>query len=308
MKLGIDLGGTKIEGVVLDETSREIRRRRVPTQAGRGYEHVIAAIAALYRDLCADIESAPHTLGIGTPGSLSTRTGLLKNCNATVLNGKPFKADLEEAIGRSFALQNDANCFALAEALGGAGKGHRTVFGVIIGTGCGAGIVTDGRIHEGRHGIAGEWGHHVLDPAGPPCYCGRNGCLERYVSGPAVEAEYARRTGVTLDVPAIAAQAGAANAIAADVLDGLFDHLAKGLANTIAILDPDAIILGGGLANLPGIAEALHERITRIVFNDCLETPILVNALGDSAGVLGAAELGAGDQACKTSPLWQTDP
>ena len=297
MKLGIDLGGTKIEGVVLDDEGREIHRRRVPTQAALGYEHVIAAIAALYRDLCRDIDDAPHTLGIGTPGSLSTRTGLLKNCNATALNGKPFKADLEAAIGRSFALQNDANCFALAEALGGAGKGSRTVFGVIIGTGCGAGIVIDGRIHEGRHGIAGEWGHHVLDPAGPPCYCGRNGCLERYVSGPAVEAQYASRTGVTLDVPldvpAIAAQADAGNAVARDVLDGLRDHLARGLANVAAILDPDAIILGGGLANLPGIAEALHERIARIVFNDCFETPILVNALGDSAGVLGAAELGA---------------
>jgi fructokinase len=295
MKLGIDLGGTKIEGVVLDHEGREIRRRRVPTQTASGYEHVIAAVAALYRELCDDIEHAPHTLGLGTPGSLSTCTGLLKNCNATVLNGKPLKVDLEAVIGRSLALQNDANCFALAEAREGAGKGYSTVFGVIIGTGCGAGIVIDGRIHEGRHGIAGEWGHHVVDPAGPPCYCGRNGCLERFVSGPAVEAEYASRTGVALDVPAIAAQAGAGNAVARDVLDGLFDHLAHGLANIVAILDPDTIILGGGLANLPGIAGALHERIAKIVFNDCFETPILVNALGDSAGVLGAAWLGAGE-------------
>src|SRR5262245_22206627 len=182
-RIGIDLGGTKIEGIILDEHGKELARKRVETQQQHGYLHILNRIKELHRELEARIEGKAHTFGIGTPGALSARTGLLKNSNTVCLNGRPLKTDLEQMLGRKIEIQNDANCFAMAEALMGAGKGKKLVFGIIMGTGCGGGIVYKGEVITGPQGIAGEWGHTSINPDGPLCYCGQRGCVETYISG-----------------------------------------------------------------------------------------------------------------------------
>ena len=182
-RIGIDLGGTKIEGIVLDERGKEIFRKRIETQRELGYRHILNRIKELYDELAAQIKNQPHTFGIGTPGAISPRTGLLKNSNTVCMNGQPVKADLENLLGRKIEIQNDANCFAMAEALHGAGRGKKLVFGVIMGTGCGGGIVHNGEVITGAQGIAGEWGHMSINPDGPLCYCGQRGCVETYISG-----------------------------------------------------------------------------------------------------------------------------
>src|SRR5690242_20793242 len=202
-RVGIDLGGTKIEGVVLDANGKETFRKRIPTEREHGYQHILNRVKFLHDELVASVSGRPTTFGIGTPGAISPRTGLLKNSNTVCMNGQHVRADLEKLLGRKIEIQNDANCFAMAEALLGAGKGKRLVFGVIMGTGCGGGIVYKGEVITGPQAIAGEWGHTSIDPAGPMCYCGQRGCVETYISGGGAEARYAERTSREKTFPEI---------------------------------------------------------------------------------------------------------
>ncbi|MEO2168431.1 MAG: ROK family protein [bacterium] len=285
--IGIDLGGTKIEGILLDENGKIVRRERLPTEQNKGYEHILSRIAALVGTL--EAESPDLPVGIGTPGSLSARDGTLKNSNTQCLNGRAIHTDLEDLLGRKLQIENDANCFALAEATLGAGRGNRMVFGVILGTGVGGGIVIDGRIWSGPQHIAGEWGHHTIDPAGPRCYCGATGCTESLLSGPALKARYAAAGGETLDAARIAGRAAAGETLAAGVLEEWLDLFGRALANLIDILDPEIIVLGGGLSNIDALYDRGRARVAQSIFNDELTTPIRRHELGDSAGVLGAA-------------------
>ena len=291
--IGIDLGGTKIEGVVLDETLAPTVRRRVPTERERGYEHILERVAGLVEELR---PSAPDAalIGVGTPGSLSARDGRLKNSNTTCLNGRPLQTDLERRLGLPVRLENDANCFALAEALAGAGRGHTLVFGVILGTGVGGGIVHQGNLWTGPQHIAGEWGHHGVDPEGPTCYCGRRGCVETLLSGPALEAAYRAAGGPAASVAEIAGRATGGDPTAGAALECYVESFGRALANVINILDPDVVVLGGGLSNLDVLYSSGRQAVARHVFNDELRTPIVRHQLGDSAGVIGAALLVAG--------------
>jgi fructokinase len=287
--IGIDLGGTKIEGVALDAAHAPLHRVRVPTERERGYEHIVGRVAEVVAALRPHAPDA-RTVGIGTPGSLSARDGTLKNSNTTCLNGRPLHADLEARLRMPVRLENDANCFALAEARDGAGRGHEMVFGVILGTGVGGGLVMGGRVWTGPQHIAGEWGHHAIDAAGPPCYCGQRGCVETMLSGPALEAAYRAQTGLDCQASEIAGRA-ASEAAAATVMDRYLDRFGRALANLISILDPDVVVLGGGLSNLDVLYTRGRDAVARYVFNDELTTPIVRNRLGDAAGVLGAALL-----------------
>ncbi|HJQ84392.1 MAG TPA: ROK family protein [Candidatus Binatia bacterium] len=288
--MGVDLGGTKIEGVVLGDGIVPLHRVRVPTGRERGYAHVVEQVAAVV-DALRPHAPAARAIGIGTPGSLSARDRTLKNSNTTCLNGRPLDTDLAARLGLEVRLENDANCFALAEARWGAGRGHGLVFGVILGTGVGGGIVVDGRVRAGPQHIAGEWGHHAIDPAGPPCYCGQRGCVETLLSGPALENAYATASGRTASAAEVAALAAKGDAFAGDVLERWLERFGRALANVITILDPDVVVLGGGLSNLAPLYDRGRAAVARQVFNDELKTPIVRNALGDSAGVLGAALL-----------------
>jgi fructokinase len=290
-RIGIDLGGTKIEGVALDGDGREIVRRRVPTEQQRGYEHIVETVGRLADELRAHAPGC-GVIGIGTPGALSSRTGLMKNSNTTCLNGRDLPADVRRRIGLPVIVENDANCFALAEATSGAGQGARVVFGVIMGTGVGGGLVFDGRLWSGPQHIAGEWGHHGIDPNGPLCYCGRRGCVETFISGPAVQARYRALSGAGLTMDEIVARARAGEAGARAVFDEFLDHFGRALGNLISILDPDAVVLGGGLSNIDELYEQGCAAVARYVINDELRTPIRRNVHGDSAGVIGAAFLG----------------
>lgn len=288
LRLGIDLGGTKTEGIVLDAAGRELHRERIPTDAS-SYDAVLDGIARLYAGLRQRTDGAPHALGIGTPGAISHRTGLLRNSNTTCLNGRPLAADLRARLGRDLAIENDANCFALAEALAGAGAGRRVVFGVIMGTGCGGGIVIDGLVHGGLQAIAGEWGHTTLDPQGPPCYCGQRGCVETWISGSGLERAHLEATGFRLSAREIVAAADAGEPACRALMDVFFDAFGRALANLIAVLDPDIVVIGGGLSNVDALYTRGVAEVARRVFSDSLETPIVRNRLGDSAGVIGAA-------------------
>lgn len=289
-RVGIDLGGTKIEGVVIAPDGAIVARRRVATERDRGYEHIVATVGTLGRDLLA-LAAGARSIGVGTPGAISTRTGLLKNSNTTCLNGRTLHADLQAEFAVPAHLENDANCFALAEALAGAGRGGRVVFGVILGTGVGAGIVIDGRLWSGLQHIAGEWGHHVIEADGPPCYCGRRGCVEAFLSGPALERAYATATGIGADAAEIARRAAASEPAATAVLASYLERFGRALGNVVNILDPSVIVLGGGVSNCEALYDAGRAAVARHVFNDELRTPIVRHALGDSAGVIGAALL-----------------
>jgi len=292
LHVGIDLGGTKIEGIVLDDLLQERFRMRVDTGASDGYAQVLQRIVGLYRGVVEEIGGRAHTLGICTPGSISAKTGLLKNCNATQLNGHPLQADLKAHLARDFALDNDANCFAMAEARRGAGAGFGSVLGLVMGTGVGAGIVIDGRLLGGRHGIAGEWGHMSVDPAGPACYCGRKGCVERYLSGQALEAAYLQATGEMPGLAVIVERARSGEDAAATLLDRFLDDFAAAVASVVAVLDPDVIVLGGGLASIEELYSTGATRLSGLVFNDAFDTPLVRNTLGNSSGVIGAAMIG----------------
>jgi fructokinase len=291
LRFGIDLGGTKTEGAILNADGRVLFRERVSTDPS-SHDAVLSGIERVYRRMCDDGGDAPHTLGIGTPGAISVRTGLLKNSNTTCLNGMPLARDLSARLGRDFAIENDANCFALAEALHGAGRGHRVVFGVIMGTGCGGGLVIDGQVHRGLQSIAGEWGHMTIDPAGPPCYCGGRGCVETYISGSGLERRHADTGGAPLSAEEIVAGWRAGEALCTAAMDEFFVRFGRATANLIAVLDPDVVVLGGGLSNIDELYTRGVAEVARCVFSDSLETPIVRNALGDSAGVIGAALVG----------------
>lgn len=291
-KLGIDLGGTKIEGIALDEHGGALHRLRLATEADGGYAHILDRIAMVHAQLCERIDGAAHTLGVGTPGALSSRTGLLRNANTVVLNGQPLLHDLERRLARPLTLANDANCFALAEARHGAARGAAIAFGVIMGTGCGGGLVVDGRVHVGRHSIGGEWGHMSIDPAGPLCYCGQRGCVETFISGSGLQARHAERTGERRGAAEIVADFRRGEAACRATMTAFFEHFGRSLANLIDIVDPDVVVLGGGLSNIDELYTLGIDAVRRQVFSDTFETPIVRHTLGDSAGVIGAALIG----------------
>ncbi len=293
LRIGVDLGGTKIEAVAMDAQGEIQNRLRKPTPTG-DYEGTLSQVVELVKDVADGHTNI--TVGVGTPGSVNPVTGLQRNSNSTCLNGRPFASDLEHALGVPFCIANDANCFALSEARDGAGTGARVVFGVILGTGCGGGVVVDGALVEGLNGIGGEWGHMALPRRdglaweSRPCYCGRSDCLEQYLSGTSLQEEYARISGNRRVMKEIV-ERRADDQHAQVVLDRFHDRLAESLVSVVDLLDPDAIVLGGGLSNLDSIYEVVPGLIHERAFSDHCETPILRNVHGDSSGVLGAARL-----------------
>ena len=295
MRIGIDLGGTKIEAVALQDDGTTLIRRRVPTPVG-DYDGTLDAIRSLVRELERET-SQTGSVGIGTPGAISPKTGLIKNSNSTVLNGRPLQHDLSRILRREVRLENDANCFALSEAVDGAAQGEQIVFGVILGTGVGGGLVINRRVIAGCNRITGEWGHNPLpwcntdEYPGPPCYCGKTGCIETFLSGPGMSSQYQVLTGRNLSAEDIALSAACGSANELNYLRLYQDRLARGLASVINIIDPDAIILGGGLSKIEHLYVALREQIERYVFSDSLNTKIYPAAHGDSSGVRGAAWL-----------------
>jgi fructokinase len=291
-RIGIDLGGTKIEGVVLDASGKEIFRKRIATEREHGYQHILSRLKSIHDELVAAISGAPNTFGIGTPGALSPRTGLLKNSNTVCMNGQPVKADLEKLLNRKIEIQNDANCFAMAEAMLGAGKGKNLVFGVIMGTGCGGGIVYKGEVFTGKQAIAGEWGHMSIDPNGPLCFCGHRGCVETLISGAGLENRYAEKFGMRKPLKEIEKEFFAGEPRAVEFMQIFFRNFGRALANLIDILDPDIVVLGGGVSNFSAIYKEGIEQVGKTVLTDEFQTPIVKNQLGDSAGVLGAALVG----------------
>lgn len=295
MRIGIDLGGTKIEGIALGARGVEIARQRIPTPRG-DYDGTVRAV----RDLVARLESgtpAAATVGIGMPGIVSPASGLVKNANSTWLNGRPFDRDMAAALARPVRVENDANCFALSEAVDGAGAGEAVVFGVIVGTGTGGGVVVHGRVITGRNAIAGEWGHNSLPWAGaddrpdPLCYCGRSGCIETYLSGPGIAADHARRTGEQLDPEVIAARAARGDVPCRDSLARHGGRFARALASIVNVLDPDVIVLGGGISHLQHLYTTIPDQWLPFVFSDRVTTRIVPPKHGDSSGVRGAAWL-----------------
>ena len=316
MRIGIDLGGTKIEAVVLDQGNAVCWQRRVPTPR-ESYDGTIAAI----RQLVADAESAVGatcTVGVGIPGAVSPATGAIKNANSTWLNRRPFKEDLAVALGRDVRLANDANCLAVSEAADGAAAGASVVFAVILGTGCGGGLVVNGELLVGANAIAGEWGHNPLprpsddERPGPLCYCGRSGCIETFLSGPGLAADYAQRTGPHVSLrprsgqaapdrePAVTAEAVVARAVAGEpaasaALDLWEDRLARSLATVINVVDPDVIVVGGGLSRIMRLYANVPARWDRYVFSDHVVTRLVPAAHGDASGVRGAAWLWKGN-------------
>ena len=294
LRFGVDLGGTKIEAAAL-EGGQVRARRRMPTPR-QDYAATLSAVAELVQAL--EAETGDHgTVGVGMPGALSPSTGLVKNANSVWLNGRPLKQDLERALPRPLRFANDANCFALSEAVDGAGAGARLVFGVIVGTGTGGGLVLDRRVWTGRHAIAGEWGHNPLPrPAmeelpGPPCYCGRTGCIETWLSGPGLSRDHARVSGERAQPAEIVARAEKGEAAAQASLGRYEDRMARALASVINVVDPDVIVLGGGMSNAARLYENVPRLLARYVFSDRVDTPLRPPVHGDSSGVRGAAWL-----------------
>lgn len=285
-KIGIDLGGTKTEGILLDESLKVIERKRIPTI--QDYKKIIETITILVNDLKLKSDGRV-TVGVCMPGVISKKTGLIKNSNTQCLIGMPLKKDLEKTIGQKILMENDANCFAMAEARLGAAQNYDVVFGVIMGTGVGGGIVINGKIHNGRSNIAGEWGHHIIRPQGNRCYCGKQGCVETYVSGPALEKRWKDLTGKNESLPEIIQNFSGNKA--EEWKKEFLENFAIGLANVVNILDPDVVVLGGGVSNIPFLYDEGKNLIYKNVFNDLTDTPILKNKLGDSAGVFGASLL-----------------
>ena len=287
-KIGIDLGGTKIEGILLDDSFNVVERTRIPTQQEKGYKSIINSIVSLVEEL--KIKASDNvTIGVSAPGAISKKSGLIKNSNTQCLIGMPLKEDLKQALDQEIAIENDANCFALAEATLGAAKNHNVVFGVIMGTGVGGGIVINGEVHRGRTYIAGEWGHHTLRVNGNKCYCGKLGCVETYISGPALEKRWTELTGKTESLPSIIHNLGTEKG--QQWKKEFLENFGIGLANVIDILDPDVIVLGGGISNISFLYDEGRDAVYDKVFSDLVDTPILKNQLGDSAGVFGASLL-----------------
>ena len=284
-KIGIDLGGTKIEGILLDENFNEITRKRISTNQDHGYDSVLKSISSLIQDLRTKSNSET-SIGICTPGIISKNTGLIKNSNTQCLIDKPLKNDLENLLEQKISMENDANCFALAEAVLGAGKNFDLVFGVIMGTGVGGGVIIRKKIHTGHANIAGEWGHHCIRQDGNSCYCGNSGCVETYISGPALERYWTKLTYKTESLHEIVKKLD--SEVGKRWKEDFLENFGLGLANVIDILDPDAIILGGGVSNIDFLYDEGKNAVYEKVFSDQIDTPILKNELGDSSGVFGA--------------------
>ena len=300
MRIGVDLGGTKIEAAVLADDGRIVLRKRVHTPQGN-YAETIEALAKLVEE-CQAAVGASAAVGVGIPGAISPATGLVKNANSTWLNARPLSEDLSRRLGRPVRLANDANCFALSEAVDGAGAGADTVFGVILGTGVGAGIVVNGKVLAGANAIAGEWGHNPLpgmrggasadvEWPGPPCYCGRNGCIETFLSGPGLTRDLERHTGVSRGPAEIVSRAAGGDAQAEACLARYEDRLARGLAAVVNMVDPDVIVLGGGMSNVERLYANVPRLWVRYIFSDTVATRLVPPAHGDSSGVRGAAWL-----------------
>jgi predicted NBD/HSP70 family sugar kinase len=295
---GIDLGGTKIEGVILPslQDPKPILRTRIDTEAQHGYEHIVQQIGKLVDLMKAESGLIPERIGFGTPGVLDPILQTMKNCNSTSLNGKPLKKDLEERLKLECILANDANCFALAETHWGIVKEKapdaQVVFGIIMGTGVGGGIVFDGKVWNGKHGIAGEWGHNFLDESGGPCYCGKSGCVEKVLAGPSLQRFYQSVSGQEASLKKIVSEYREGNNdYAKETIDRLCLYFGKAVSVVINMLDPDVIVVGGGVGNIDEIYTDGVESIKKFIFNNRVDVPILKPALGDSAGVFGAAAL-----------------
>jgi fructokinase len=294
VRIGIDLGGTKIEAIALDSRGQERFRQRVPTPRG-DYAGTIDAVASLVAH--AEAVVGTSTVGIGMPGVVSPASGLVKNANSTWLNGRPLSEDLAARLQRPVRLANDANCFALSEAIDGAAAGKPVVFGVILGTGVGGGLVVGGQVVTGANAIAGEWGHNALpwpnseELPGPPCYCGRSGCIETFLSGPGLARDHEARTGTRLEPAAIISGASNGDRAAAETIAIYERRLARGLASIINVFDPDAIVLGGGLSNIGRLYDRIPRLWTEFVFSDAIVTRLVPAVHGDSSGVRGAAWL-----------------
>ncbi len=295
MRVGIDLGGTKIEAIALGDGGAELARRRIAAPRG-DYAATVEAIAGLVEEIEKLLETR-GTVGVGIPGAISPASGLVKNANSTWIIGRPLHEDLQRRLGRPVRLANDANCFALSEAMDGAAAGAEVVFGVILGTGVGGGVVVRGSVLTGPNAIAGEWGHNPLPwPAGderpgPPCYCGRLGCIETFLSGPGMARDHLAATGESLAPETIGARADAGDALSAATLARYEERLARGLASVINVLDPDVIVLGGGLSRIGRLYETVPRLWTRFVFSDHVDTRLVAPRHGDASGVRGAAWL-----------------
>ena len=287
-KIGIDLGGTKIEGILTDENFHSIVRKRIPTKQDDGYESILKSIKNLIFQLSEE-STEKFSIGICTPGALSLNSGLIKNSNTQCLIGKDLKNDLKDILNQDISIENDANCFALAEAKLGAGKDHNLVFGVIMGTGVGGGIIINGKIHHGRTNIAGEWGHHCLHMNGNNCYCGNKGCVETYISGPALEKNWFSLTSQKKSLLEIIQNL--TNSDFPKWKKSFINDFGLSLANVIDILDPDIIVLGVGVSNIDFLYDEGKHAVYEKVFSDIVDTPIVKNELGDSAGVFGACML-----------------
>jgi len=291
LRIGIDLGGTKTEGVVMDVNGKILVRERRATPQADGYAAILASLSDLVRDL--ERRAGSHCrIGIGTPGAISTKTGFLKNSNTVCLNGQPVKQDLERMLAREIRIANDANCFALSEAIDGAAAGTGVVFGVILGTGVGGGIVFHGRLYQGLQHIAGEWGHNVLEPDGPSCYCGKRGCVETFLSGPGLARDFQQHGGGrALDARAVNEAAVRGDPLAEASMLRYLERFGRALSVVVNILDPDAIVLGGGLSNMARLYTDGRKYLEQCAFNDELRTSLLPHRHGDSSGVRGAARL-----------------
>jgi fructokinase len=294
-KIGIDLGGTKTESILLNPAGKEVYRKRISTPKQEGYQAILDSVCGLCCETAAQIPlGGDYTVGIGIPGMTDAKTRLVHNANTVCLIGKPFQSDMERLLGRRIAVENDANCFTLAESLQGQAKGYVFVFGIIMGTGCGGGICINGKIRQGRHGIAGEWGHFSVDPRDPKCYCGNRGCVETQISGSGVENAFFERYGNRLTMAEIVRGYRRGEPDCADIFIRFLDNFGRCVGGLVSLLDPDAVVLGGGLSNIEELYDLGFERVRRYAFHRNIQTPILKNRLGDSAGVFGAAWAGAG--------------
>ena len=295
MKIGIDLGGTKTEGILIDNTGKELSRHRIKTE--KNYEGTIQGIISIVKKFENDFGNS-ESVGIGMPGAVSSNSALVKNANSIWLNGKPFKKDLEKKLEKVVHLENDANCFTLSEAVDGAGKNHNLVFGVIIGTGTGGGIVIDKKIIRGKNLIVGEFGHNSLPRTSDneiklakPCYCGLSGCIETFISGPGFEYIFNNTNNTNYKTKEIVKLYNEDDVRAIKAFDDYVDRLARALSDVINLLDPDVIVLGGGMSNIEYIYQNIHQKLSKYVFSDVLNTKVMKNAHGDSSGVRGAAWL-----------------
>ncbi|HET6420711.1 MAG TPA: ROK family protein [Geobacteraceae bacterium] len=292
-KIGIDLGGTKTEAVLLDPAGSVLYRKRTATPSAEGYAPVLAATHELILETASRVpRGKDFSIGVGIPGSIDKDSQLVRNANSTCLIGRPLQKDLEDLLGRKIGMMNDANCFTLAESRLGAAQGYSLVFGVIMGTGCGGGIAMNGEVREGPNRIAGEWGHFPVDPQGAPCYCGNRGCVETKISGSGVEAAFFAAYGRRLSMKAIVRGYREGDTACGKVFGQFLDDFGRCLGGLISILDPDAVVLGGGLSNIEELYLEGVEHVRRYAFHEKIHTPILKNALGDSAGVFGAAWIG----------------